>query len=157
MTVLYCLSVSTTDVVRTVRTYVRTYIRTYSCIRRAYTYVLYQASVCLIRAYQAKQPTVCPLEPGRSTMPTESIIDRIGPIIESIESNLTKNPNFLVSVFRRFCGLQASYGAETLTQDRSRGPRRGEKIEKSAKLSNRSNRSTRSSDRAIDRIDRRPP
>ena len=35
---------------------------------------------------------------------------------------------FSVSVFRRFCSLQASYRAETLTADGSRPPGRSEKI-----------------------------
>ena len=81
----------------------------------------------------------------------------------SIEPNgIPNRPNrktqkIRVSVFRHFFGLQASYRAETLTPDRSRAPRHGQKIEKSAKLPNRPNRSTRSTDRATDRTDRRPP
>ena len=53
-----------------------------------------------------------------------------------------------ILVFRRVFGLQASYRAETLTPDRSRGPRRGKK---SKNLSNRSNRSIQERDRPIDR------
>ena len=34
---------------------------------------------------------------------------------------------FMIFVFRRFFGRQASYGAETLTSDRSRAPGRSEK------------------------------
>ena len=83
-----------------------------------------------------------PSKPGRSTDAHQRIIDRIKRIIESIESKLTKNANFFILVFRRFFDRQASYRAETLTQDRSRAPRRGQKVDKSAKLSNRTNRST---------------
>ena len=43
------------------------------------------------------------------------------------------NQKIRVSVFRHFFGLQVSYRDETLTPDRSRAPRLGEKIEKSAK------------------------
>ena len=74
-------------------------------------------------------------------------IDRIEQIIESIELNSTKNPNFCVLVFRPFFGLQASYRAETLTQDRSRASRRGQKIEKPTNY--RINRIDR-----LDRLDR---
>ena len=97
------------------------------------------------------------LSPGRSTIARRRIIDRTERITEPTEPNLTKNQKIFVSVFRRFFGLQESYRAETLTQDRSRAPRHGEKIEKSAKLPNRPNRSTRSTDRATDRTDRPPP
>ena len=44
---------------------------------------------------------------GRSTTPTGRIIDRIERIIESLESNKAKYPDFPVLVFRRFFGLQA--------------------------------------------------
>ena len=97
------------------------------------------------------------VQSGRSTITHRRIIDRTERITEPTEPNLTKNQKNIVLVFRRFFGLQASYRAETLTPDRSRAPRRGQKIQKSKKLSNRSNRSARSSDRAIDRINRRPP
>ena len=49
-------------------------------------------------------------------------------IIESTEPNLTKKSNCFVLFFRRFFELQASYGAETLTSDRSRAPGRFEKL-----------------------------
>ena len=58
----------------------------------------------------------------------EHIIDRIERIIESIKSNLTKNPKIFDFVFQRFFDLQAPYRTETLTPDRSRAPRRGKKI-----------------------------
>ena len=70
-------------------------------------------------------------------------------IIEPMELNLTKNPNFSILVFQRFFGFQASYRAETLTPNRSRAPRRGEKSE------NLSNRSDRAIDRSIGLIDGR--
>ena len=92
--------------------------------------------------------------PRRSTTTLGRNIDRTERNTEPTEPKKWK---IRVSVFRHFFGLQASYRAETLTQDRSRAPRHGKKIEKSAKLPNRPNRSTRSTDRATDRTDRRPP